>query len=781
VLLSLLLAGCAAAPPSELASNSPPPTTASADPASPAQHGQPGPTLPGSGPSATPTTELADSGEGPLPAHFRESIVISNLSAPTAFDFASDGRIFIAEKRGLIKEFDGLDDEQPEVLADLRTNVYNGADRGLLGMAIDPHFPARPYLYVTYSLDGGMGNPVPQWGGDGDHDRCVDYGGWCVGGGRLSRIAADGSETVLVEDWCEAYVYHSMGDVNFGPDGALYAGGGDGAHPTVDYGGVGDPPNACGDPPSAAGTALEMPTSEGGSLRAQDLFTTGDPVGLSGSIIRVDPDTGAAVADNPRATADDDNERRIVAYGLRNPFRFTFRPATTELWIGDVGGNLAEELDVVDQPAGGTVPNFGWPCFEGAEPHPAWREMGSDLCQRLQSSGQAGGPRWSYNRPSAVSPADRCVAGNSAISGLAFYDGELFPTEYRGALFIADYARSCIWVMRAGPDGMPDPATVTSFHSAAVTPVDLHIGPDGALYYVDIWSGTLRRISYYADDEPPLASISADRLTGELPLEVRFDGGASSAAGGGPLTFAWDLDGDGEFDDSAEVSPSWVYERRGEVIARLRVTTASGDDTAVVRLRPGEALPQAVITSPANGLRWQAGQQIAFAGQATDAEDGQLPDRLYRWTLLLHHCPDSCHVHELMSLQGVVRGSFEAPDHEYPAHLELRLTVTDRSRLSVSTSVTLEPLTSTLELRSEPAGLTLVAGDVAGSGPLVLEVVRGSQTPITAPAVQLSGGICYALVGWSDGGAPTHPLEIDDARQSVTASYEPLAGSARCT
>src|SRR4029450_13615764 len=96
----------------------------------------------------------------------------------------------------------------------------------------------------------------------------------------------------------------------------------------------------------------------------QDLRTDGDPVGMCGSIIRVDPATGTRLADNPLASSTHPQPRRIVSYGLRNPYRFAFRPGASEIWVGDVGWNTWEELDRIPSPAA-PVENFGWPCYEG--------------------------------------------------------------------------------------------------------------------------------------------------------------------------------------------------------------------------------------------------------------------------------------------------------------------------------------------------------------------------------------------------------------------------------
>ncbi len=160
-----------------------------------------------------------------------------------------------------------------------------------------------------------------------------------------------GPEQVLVEDWCQQFPSHSVGSLEFGSDGALYASAGEGSNFFLsDYGQSGSPPNPCGDPPNGSGGTQTPPDAEGGALRAQDLRSTGDPTGLDGSVIRIDPQTGAARADNPLAGSSDPNARRIVAFGFRNPFRFTFRPGTNDLWVGDVGWNDWEELDHVANP-----------------------------------------------------------------------------------------------------------------------------------------------------------------------------------------------------------------------------------------------------------------------------------------------------------------------------------------------------------------------------------------------------------------------------------------------
>ena len=121
--------------------------------------------------------------------------------------------------------------------------------------------------------------------------------------------------------------------------------------------------------------------AEGGALRSQDLQTSSDPVGLDGTIIRIDPDTGAALPDNPLIASADANARRVVAYGLRNPFRFTIKPGTNELWIADVGWAEWEEINRLPNPLSSVVANFGWPCYEGPTAQPGYDAANIPICE----------------------------------------------------------------------------------------------------------------------------------------------------------------------------------------------------------------------------------------------------------------------------------------------------------------------------------------------------------------------------------------------------------------
>ena len=402
--------------------------------------------------------------ESPVPAPgFVDEIVLSGLREPLAVAFARDGRVFVAEKRGRVLEFMDLGSGRPRVRADLGRRVFTNGDRGLFGLALDPSFPARPYLYVLYTFDGPIGAREPL-----GRARCKGlFDGACPVSGRLSRLGPDGTELVLLSGWCQQYPSHGVGDLAFGPDGRLYASGGEGA--SYDRVDSGDAANVCGDPPG-----------EGGALRAQDAGSGGDPQGVSGSVVRFEPTSG---------------RHELVAYGFRNPFRFAFRPGSSELWIGDVGSTRADELDVAE--AG--LRNFGWPCYEGERPLRSYDEANLPLCERLYGDGSAVPPELALARDAPVVEGDGCGEGTQALSGLAFYRGGSYPERFRGALFVADFVRGCIWAIPAGADERPEPDRIELFRRDVASPVRLLTGPGGDLFYLDFAGGSLHRIRYIGE------------------------------------------------------------------------------------------------------------------------------------------------------------------------------------------------------------------------------------------------------------------------------------------
>ncbi len=718
-----------------------------------------------------------------LPPGFYETVVFSGLDRPTTLAFSPDGRVFVAEKSGVIKVFAGLEASSGTVFADLRTEVYNFWDRGLLGLALHPDFPTVPWVYVLYSRDAEIGGVAPLWGTPGaGSDPCPTppgpTGSGCVASARLSRLVANGNvatgpETVLLENWCQQYPSHSIGTVLFGEDGALYVGGGDGAaFSFVDYGQVG---NVCDDPPADPETGLPpLPQSLGGAFRSQNLGPAGyDRVTYDGKILRLDPVSGAALADNPLAGSAIPGQDRIVASGLRNPFRFTTRPGTDELWIGDVGYGAWEEINRLADPTAG-VTNFGWPCYEGPDKEGSYRGLGADACEALYAApAQVTPPVFTYAHVDTVVPGDPCGTGQASVSGLAFHQGGGYPYAYEDALFFSDYSRNCIFVMYPGSDGAPDPATRATFAVGAPGPVDLETGPDGALYYVDFNEGTVRRIGYASGGTPPTADLLASPDSGPAPLTVLLDGsGSTDPDAGDDLLHEWDLDDDGLYDDGTTATFSHTFPTAGAWHVSLRVTDPLGlSDTASATVNVDSSAPTAHIASPNPGVPWKVGDVLSFSGSASDEQDGALPPSALTWTLVLRHCPSACHSHVLQEYPGVASGSFVAPDHDYPSHLELSLRATDSDGLSGTSTIQLLPQTVVLTLQTEPPGLELSVSDLTATTPFTATVIAGSNLSLTAPSPQTLGPATWVYDAWSDGGARTHNAIAPAAPATWTASF----------
>ena len=436
-----------------------------------------------------------------LPSGFTEQTVFSGLNAPVNFRFAADGRVFVAQKGGVDQ---GVRQPQRYHADDRRRPQHR--DHRLLGprparARARSELPGEPVRLRPRGLRRADRRHAPRW-----NDNCPTPPGpttdGCVVSGRLLQADALGQHAstttkILIKDqWCQQFPSHSIGDLNFGADGALYVSGGDGASFNfADYGqgggsaGSPTPKNPCGDPPAGVGGTMTPPTAEGGALRAQSLRRpSGQPVLLNGAVLRVDPATGDALPDNPlaakpgRECAPDRRLRLPQPVPLHRSGR-----CRTSSGSATSAGTTGRRSTDSRSPTSAAL-NFGWPCYEGQRPTARVPERRPQSAARRST---APGPRRRRTSPTTtaahVVAGDSCPTGSSAITGLAFYTGASnYPASYNNGLFFADYARNCISFMPVGTNGLPDPTQVQPFESSAAGPVDLEIGPNGDIFYADL-------------------------------------------------------------------------------------------------------------------------------------------------------------------------------------------------------------------------------------------------------------------------------------------------------
>jgi glucose/arabinose dehydrogenase/PKD repeat protein len=618
---------------------------------------------------------------------FTVDTLVTGLNEPTELVFTPGGRLWIAERTGKIKILQpGATAVDTTPLIDL-PNIYAATDeRGVLGLTLDPDFATNGFFYVHYT-----------------HSTLFN---------RVSRFTAVGntadpaSEVVLWQNDQQSAIYHSGGTITFGPDGYLYI---------------------------AVGDRLDPQSSQ-----RLDAF--------SGKILRIARD-GSVPTDNPFHDGAGPNKDAIWVYGLRNPFRFSFDPSGGRMYIGDVGQNTTEEVDVGIRGA-----NYGWPTCEG----PCGRTGLTD-------------PIHSYSHS----------VGDAVIGGFV-YRATQFPPEYRGSYIYADYVEG--WFKRLTFDGtgavtgnvdfLPLPGSTGSLGN----PVSLLPAPDGSIYYLDIGpfqrpnTGTLRRIRNTTSNQPPVIVADATPRTGSAPLTVSFSSEGSHDPEGLAVTYQWDF-GDGT--SSTAANPSHTYSNEGHYAATL--TLSDGNSTAVsptLDISVGNA-PVPLITSPAVGSTFRAGDTLSFSGTATDEEDGALPPTALEWKVTFLH---ETHQHPGSGTIVGANGTYPVPSsgHAFTGNTryEITLTATDSTGLQSSTSIVVYPEKVNLTLGASPSGATVVLDGLTYPTPYTFDTAVGFHHAVDVVSPQALSGVRYRFGSWSDGGAKEHELVVGPADATYTATLE---------
>ncbi|MGB4580530.1 MAG: PQQ-dependent sugar dehydrogenase [Coriobacteriia bacterium] len=377
---------------------------------------------------ATPPAEELIEAEEPTPTPLAELTValepvLDGFGQPLYVTGYPDGsgRLVVLEKTGVAWLLeDGVRDG---VFLDLSTVVRTESEQGLLGMAFSPDFAEDHTVWVDYTRADGA-TVISSFGVSGD--------------------TADPASEYVWLTIPQPYANHNGGMITFGPDGHLYIGMGDG--------GSGGDPQGNGQ----------------------------NPASLLGKMLRIDVlSDGSATASTPYAVPDDNPfvgqagwAPEIWAYGLRNPWRFSFDRKTGDLWIGDVGQNLWEEIDFLPAPLRAGA-NFGWAEWEGTHPYPP------DSTPPVGLTGLTN-PVVEYDRQTGTS-----------VTGGYVYRGAAQPKLW-GTYFYADFSFGRIWGLQRAADG--------SVETRLLLDNDMLIasfGEDeaGELYVVDFNGGVYRMVA----------------------------------------------------------------------------------------------------------------------------------------------------------------------------------------------------------------------------------------------------------------------------------------------
>lgn len=323
---------------------------------------------------ASQVSTAADSGK------YNLTIAFPNLEFQQPVELTSPNdntdRIFVIAQKGIIHVLPNKPDvKKTAVFLDITNQVESGGEKGLLGLAFHPDYKTNGYFYINYTTGDPLETIISRFKVSASNPDMAD----------------PKSETILLR-YRQPYDNHNGGKVAFGNDGFLYIAVGDG-------GSGGDPGNRAQNRKELLGKILRIDVNK-----------------PSGNLAYTIP------ADNPFNQNKEGFREEIYAYGMRNPWRFSFDRQTGALWAGDVGQNKIEEIDIVEK--GG---NFGW------------RIMEADECFKSDSCDKKGlsTPIWSYRQGSET--------GNSVTGGYVSRDKNL--PDLNGKYIFGDFVTGNVWAL----------------------------------------------------------------------------------------------------------------------------------------------------------------------------------------------------------------------------------------------------------------------------------------------------------------------------------------------
>ena len=446
-----------------------------------------------------------------LPDGFvHEQVIFPPFTGMTVgFAFLPDGRIVLVELDTGVVRLNAAGSATSDSIATIPDVRADHPERGLLGVAVDPEWPARPYLYFLYTHASGF-ERVEMWTAAG-----------ALGDATSTAITLS-APYVLLGDIADVHGAHNGGSLRFGPDGMLHVSLGEDATPCA---------------------SQDVTRPNGKLLRIDVSRMPGSGPGPP-KVAELDP------GDNP-LPGDTRYEPLVYAWGLRNPFRFTIDAPTGNIFIADVGQSAFDEVDLVPG-SGYSGYDFGWPFYDGNR-----RIFCCDSC----NVGSAVTPAIHLvtNAPDALlaitgGPVMRAVAG-SPVTLPPSLDGDYFYFEVYAGTLHRLHETDGRWDFAAALPGQPNE---TTFADGFPFVTDAQLGPDGALYfatlgYPAVLTAGVHRIR--ADRASPTTAAPAVVQDG---LELRVGVAPNPARAGNRVTVSWQGAGSAERVEVLDASGSRV-------------------------------------------------------------------------------------------------------------------------------------------------------------------------------------------------------------------------------
>jgi len=578
-----------------------------------------------------------------VPSGLTDLSVATGITSPTSLTLLPDGRVFVTEQLGKVRVIEN-DVLLSTNFLDITGETLGDQERGLLGITIDPNFATNRYVYLYHTANSPTAhNRIIRVTASATNPNVADVS--------TKKTIVDLEDIETPEDTEVVATWHHGGQLHFGADGNLYVSVGDHRH----------------------------------GAYAQDDNTT------KGKILRMtinSDGTWTVPSDNPFCTTQGLIKCLNYRKGVRNPFTFDIRPGTNDLYIGDVGNNSWEEVNVALASDPSNRRNFGWPVTEG--------DFSNDTYPDFK--------RPAHTYPHGTNPGQGC-----AVVGAGFYPSSgPWPSQFHGKFFFMDFCGtgSNNNAIAGGVMRTLDPATnvVSEFATGLVFPIALAIKPDGSeLYYLErgqrtgtptVGMGGVRKINHFTaqaviTDNPRDVTVHAE--AGD-PLE---NATFTCAASGSPMpTIFWQRSNNGGTNFSDVGVTGGTYTLVGAALTdngaqfRCRASNGAGPDafsSAATLTVTSNDLPVATITEPVlkSGnlalIGFESGMVLPFAGTGVDEEDGSLPASAFTWQIDFHH---KSHVHPFMpATTGIKSGSFTIPvsddDNAALVWLRMYLWVTD--------------------------------------------------------------------------------------------------------